>query len=146
MEASPHNATAGHDLPQAIASTPRATPFALLFSIQSLGTLFLLYAAACYVLRFRFERRMRQAFPQYTDRASMAAMTSEDAQKILSYIMCSEFPFVYKTSLQFAIVKTYGFETMSRLMVANTTFTNPRTAPKRCVSEHSTLHKAQSPY
>ncbi len=146
MEASPHNATAGHDLPHAIGSTPRATPFALLFSVQSLSTLFLLYAAACYVLRFRFERRMRQAFPQYTDRASMAAMTSEDAQKILSSIMCSEFPFVYKTSLQFAIVKTYGFETMSRLMVANTTFTNPRTAPKRCVPEHRTLRKEQSTY
>ena len=131
MEASPHNATAGHDLPHAISSSPRAAPFALLFSIQSLGALFVVYAAVCYVLRFRFERRMRQAFPKYSDRASMAAMTSEDAQKIISSVMCSEFPFVYKTALQFAIVKTYAFETMSRLMVANTTFTNPRTAPKR---------------
>ncbi len=58
-------------------------------------------------------------------------MTNDDAQKILQYIMNYEFPYVYKTSLQFAIVKTYGFETMSRLMAANTTFTNPQTAPKR---------------
>ncbi len=63
----------------------------------------------------------------------MASMTNDDAQRILQYIMTYEFPFVYKTSLQFAILKTYAFETMSRLMAATKTFSNPATAPKRCV-------------
>ncbi|KAH8881709.1 hypothetical protein GQ53DRAFT_754156 [Thozetella sp. PMI_491] len=96
-----------------------------------LGTAFAVYAVACSSIRFRAEKRMRKKFPMYTDRQSLASMSNNDAQQIVEHIMTYEFPFVYKTSLQFAIVKTYAFETMSRLMVATKSFSDPRTAPKR---------------
>lgn len=63
-----------------------------------------LWAILCSVLRYKHERAMLQRFG-YIDRASMAKMTNDDAQKIMEYIITYEFPLLYKVSLQFAIFK-----------------------------------------
>lgn len=74
------------------------------YPITVLFTVLLVYAAICSSLRFRHEKAMLRRF-NYPDRASLANMTSNDAQSILAYIMSYEFPFIYKTALQFAIFK-----------------------------------------
>lgn len=62
------------------------------------------YVLLCNSLRFRRERRLRRKMG-YPDRASLAGMTNEDAQKILQFVAEDQFPMVYKLSLQFAIFK-----------------------------------------
>lgn len=100
-------------------------------SSRMLGTLALVYLVTCSALRFRAEKQLRRRFARYTDRASMATMSNDDAQAILRNIITYEFPFLYKIALQFAIVKTYGIETISRLLAATKSFSDPVTAPKR---------------
>lgn len=63
-----------------------------------------LWGVLCSVFRFRNEKAMLKRFG-YSDRAMMAKMTNDDAQKILQYIITYEFPLMYKLSLQFAIFK-----------------------------------------
>jgi len=67
-------------------------------------TLLLGYVVACSYLRFRFEKAMIRRF-NYSGRASLAGMSSNDAQSIIAYLMTYEFPYIYKTALQFAIFK-----------------------------------------
>ncbi len=69
-----------------------------------LAPLLVAYVGLCSVLRFRFERAMRRKF-NYPDRASMAHMTSDDAQAILQYIIQWEFPYMYNLAMQFAVFK-----------------------------------------
>ncbi|KAK7743453.1 hypothetical protein SLS53_003987 [Cytospora paraplurivora] len=100
-----------------------------------------LWGVLCSILRFRNEKAMLQRFG-YSDRAMMAKMTNDDAQKILQYIITYEFPLMYKLSLQFGIfktsrlasthiVQTYGFSTVSSLLAKTKSFSDPRSAPKR---------------
>jgi hypothetical protein len=79
-------------------------------------TLFAVYAMFCSLLRFRLEKAMRGRF-NYPDRDSLARMTNDDAQAIVKYILDQEFPFMFKTSLQFAIFKvcsSFSSEIMHR--------------------------------
>ena len=62
------------------------------------------YIAICSMLRFRREKYLRRKL-SYPDRASLGRMTNEDAQQILQFLITSEFPYMYKTSLQFALLK-----------------------------------------
>ncbi|EFX02057.1 hypothetical protein CMQ_2106 [Grosmannia clavigera kw1407] len=88
------------------------------------------YVVLCSCVRFRFEKAMQRRFG-YTDRASLARMTNDDAQAILQYIIQREFPQMYNLSLQFGIFKTYGFATVSKLLVATRALTDPQMAGKR---------------
>lgn len=73
-------------------------------SWPSLVTIFVLYVALCRSLRFRHEKAMLRRF-KYTDRASLANMSNDDASEILKSIIVYEFPKLYHSSLQFAIFK-----------------------------------------
>lgn len=75
-----------------------------LTSWPSLATIFVLYVVLCRSLRFRQEKAMRRRF-KYTDRASLANMSNDDASEILKTIIVYEFPKLYHASLQFAIFK-----------------------------------------
>ncbi|OLN96963.1 hypothetical protein CCHL11_07431 [Colletotrichum chlorophyti] len=88
------------------------------------------WVALCASLRFRRIDNL-QIRLGYTDRASLARMTNDDAQIILKNMIEFEFPKLYVLSLQFAIFKTYGFETMSRLIVATKNLADPVNAKKR---------------
>ncbi|ROW07939.1 hypothetical protein VMCG_03426 [Cytospora schulzeri] len=89
-----------------------------------------LWGGLCSIFRYKQERAMLQRF-SYPDRASMAQMTNDDAQKILEHIMSYEFPLLYKFSLQFAIFKTYAFSTVSSMLAKTKSFSDPSSAPKR---------------
>ncbi|KAB5578136.1 hypothetical protein GE09DRAFT_1088621 [Coniochaeta sp. 2T2.1] len=101
-----------------------------LTSWPSIATIFILYVALCASLRFRHEKALLRRY-KYTGRKSLANMSNDDASEILKTIITYEFPKLYHASLQFAIFKTYGFETMSKLIVATKSFSDPKTAPKR---------------
>jgi hypothetical protein len=95
-----------------------------------LATACLLYVVMCSALRFHKEKQLLRKY-KYTGRESLANMSHDDAQTINRTLMVYEFPKLYMASLQFAIFKTYGFETMSKLIVATKSFADPSTAPKR---------------
>lgn len=63
-----------------------------------------LWVILCSSLRFRNEKAMLRRY-NYQTRASLAKMTNDDAQQIVKYILDSEFPLIYKLSLQFALFK-----------------------------------------
>lgn len=78
--------------------------FWTLTSWPSLATIFVLYVALCSCLRFRHEKATLRRF-KYTDRASLAGMSNDDASEILKTLIVYEFPKLYNASLQFAIFK-----------------------------------------
>ncbi|KAK1987505.1 hypothetical protein LZ30DRAFT_163945 [Colletotrichum cereale] len=84
----------------------------------------------CAFLRFRRIVDLQKKMG-FTDRGSLARMTNDQAHLILKNIIEFEFPKMYILSLQFAIFKTYGFESMSRLIVATKNLADPANAQKR---------------
>ncbi|KZL85665.1 hypothetical protein CI238_10155 [Colletotrichum incanum] len=88
------------------------------------------WVALCASLRFRRITNLRKQMG-FTDRGSLARMTNDQAQLILKNVIEFEFPKMYLLSLQFAIFKTYGFESMSRLIVATKNLADPANAQKR---------------
>ncbi|GKT92317.1 dephospho-CoA kinase [Colletotrichum tofieldiae] len=99
------------------------------------------WVALCAALRFRRITNFRRQMG-FTDRDSLARMTNDQAQLILKNVIEFEFPKMYLLSLQFAIFKigrmstdsdtqTYGFESMSRLIVATKNLADPANAQKR---------------
>ncbi|KAG6041917.1 hypothetical protein E4U41_000406 [Claviceps citrina] len=106
-------------------SAPAPSPWRLV--IISLAVL---YPVVCSVLRFRRVRATRRAFG-FSDRRSLAAMTSVQAQSIVRDLTEWEFPFLFRRSIQFALFKTYGIPTISSLLVSTKLFSNRKTASKR---------------
>ncbi|KAK1970818.1 hypothetical protein LY78DRAFT_652560 [Colletotrichum sublineola] len=88
------------------------------------------WIALCAFLRFRRITNLQKKMG-FTDRRSLARMTNDQAHLILKNIIELEFPKLYLLSLQFAIFKTYGFESMSRLIVATKNLADPANAQKR---------------
>ncbi|KAI1074858.1 hypothetical protein F5B20DRAFT_585868 [Whalleya microplaca] len=93
---------------------------------------FLAYALLCRTLRFRREKALRRkfGFPE-GDRAALARMTNDQAQQIIRFLMTWEFPLFHYLSLEFALFKTYGVETISRLLLATRNLTDPIKSRKR---------------
>ncbi|CAH0018899.1 unnamed protein product [Clonostachys rhizophaga] len=81
-------------------------------------------------LRFRRENAAKRKF-KFTDRASLARMTSAEAQLILKYLATLEMPQLQFLSLQFGLFKTYGVESISKLLVATRNLADPKNSPKR---------------
>ncbi|KAI1845509.1 hypothetical protein JX266_008367 [Neoarthrinium moseri] len=88
------------------------------------------YLALCQALRFQREKSMRRRYG-FPDRASLRKMTVEDAQKIIKELASLEFPQMSETSLQFGLFKTYGVETISRLLLGTRNLTDPVASRKR---------------
>ncbi|KAI0595587.1 hypothetical protein F4775DRAFT_595195 [Biscogniauxia sp. FL1348] len=92
------------------------------------------YLALCQALRFRAERRMRARLGYAgggREREALARMTSTEAQEVLRFLALSEFPLVSEVSLQFGLFKTYGIESISKLLVATRNLIDPTKSPKR---------------
>ncbi|ERT00472.1 hypothetical protein HMPREF1624_03845 [Sporothrix schenckii ATCC 58251] len=110
-------------LPSTVASLP---------SLVVVLTCLAVYVAVCRLLRFRRVAAMHRQFDHvYTDRASLAAMTTNDAQAIVATIQQCEFPFMYTLAIEFGIFKTYGIPTISRVVGATRAVTDPLPAAKR---------------
>ena len=67
----------------------------------------------------------------YQTRTSFASMTNEDAFLIQLRIAELDFPFTFEKSLQFALFRTYGIPSISKLLVQTNQFSEARTATKR---------------
>lgn len=67
----------------------------------------------------------------YLTRTSFASMTNEDAFLIQRELGEVEFPFTFEKSLQFALFRTYGIPTISKLLVQTSQFGEESTATKR---------------
>lgn len=89
-----------------------------------------LYPLICALLRNDRLRTSLETFP-YTTRRSFASMTDNDAMQIQLDLSQLEFPFLFEKSLQFALFRSYGIPTVSKLLVATSQFTEPSTACKR---------------
>ncbi|XXH05333.1 hypothetical protein Hte_011758 [Hypoxylon texense] len=90
----------------------------------------LAYLGLCRTLRFRREHALRRKFG-YPDRASLARMTTEDAQQIIHFLSSWEFPLFNFLALEFGLFKTYGVESISRLLLATGNLTDPVKSLKR---------------
>jgi len=92
--------------------------------------LLLLYPTICALLRYNRLRTTLETFP-YTTRRTFASMTDKDAMRIQQIIGELEFPFTFEKALQFALFRTYGIPTISKLLCATSQFSEPSTACKR---------------
>ncbi|KAI0179059.1 hypothetical protein GGR52DRAFT_287312 [Hypoxylon sp. FL1284] len=88
------------------------------------------YLSLCRALRFNYESALRRKFG-YPNRASLARMTTEEAQQIVHSLSSWEFPLTNFVALQFGLFKTYGVETISRLLLATGNLTDPVRSLKR---------------
>lgn len=60
-------------------------------------------------------------------------MTAEHAQEITQYVMSLEFPFTTEKALQFALFRTYGIPTISKLLCQTKQLAELSIAPRRYV-------------
>ncbi|KAH7018465.1 uncharacterized protein B0I36DRAFT_377652 [Microdochium trichocladiopsis] len=90
----------------------------------------LAYMGLVRALRYRREHALRRELG-YFDRASLSAMTADEAQKIIFTMGFWEFPFLHYTSLQFGLFKTYGIETIAKLLLGTRNLTDPIKSRKR---------------
>ncbi|KAI1206987.1 uncharacterized protein F4807DRAFT_210274 [Annulohypoxylon truncatum] len=90
----------------------------------------LLYVGLCRALRFNRENGLRRKLG-YPDRASLAHMTVVDAQQIIKFLNVWETPLFQFLALEFGLFKTYGVESISRLLLATGNLTDPVRSPKR---------------
>ncbi|KAL8944082.1 MAG: hypothetical protein Q9216_000673 [Gyalolechia sp. 2 TL-2023] len=90
----------------------------------------LLYPLLAALLRYHRLRNTLKTFP-YTTRQSLAQMTDDDAFEIQVIVAQLEFPFTFMKALQFALFRTYGIPSISKLLVATSQLSNIATASKR---------------
>ncbi|KAK0659986.1 Mycophenolic acid synthesis protein B [Lasiodiplodia hormozganensis] len=96
------------------------------------ASVLLCYTLLCKALRFQRLRRMQSKYP-YMTRGDMARMTNEEAQEIQKELIQCEFPFTMNKALQFALFRTYGIPTISRLLVQTQQLSEKEHAPRRYV-------------
>ncbi|KAL1646877.1 hypothetical protein SLS58_003012 [Diplodia intermedia] len=97
------------------------------------GTSVLLcYTLLCQALRFRRLRKMRSKY-RYKTRGDMARMTNQEAQEIQKELIQSEFPFTMNKALQFALFRTYGIPSISKLLVQTQQLSEKEHAARRYV-------------
>ncbi|KAK8193321.1 uncharacterized protein BKA78DRAFT_249979 [Phyllosticta capitalensis] len=90
------------------------------------------YILLCHALRFRRTNKKLASYP-YRTRADYRNMTTQHAFEIQKYLFELEFPFTTNKALEFALFRTYGIPSISRLLVATKQLSTPDRAPKRYV-------------
>ncbi|KAL9636285.1 MAG: hypothetical protein Q9164_002911 [Protoblastenia rupestris] len=108
--------------------TPHEEPFVI--PTYSILLPLLLYPLLTTLLRHHRLRSTLRLFP-YTTRRSFSSMTLDEAFRIQQAIGELEFPFTFEKALQFALFRTYGVPSISKLLVATKEFSEPATATKR---------------
>src|SRR2546430_8033284 len=101
----------------------------LLAGYQSIPLAVLAYLLLCRLLRYAWMSRKHAQY-RYNDRASFAKMTMTDAQDIQWYLYQLEFPFTTQKALEFALFRTYGIPTISKLLVKTKQLSDKKNAPK----------------
>jgi hypothetical protein len=124
------NRHSGHPLSrQAMELCPQLLQWSNIIT-PALPLMFVLYIVLCSILRFQRRDTMQRKF-NYPDRQSLSRMTNADAQAITVYLLELEFPKMYYTSIQFALFKTYGIPTISKLLATTSQFNTAQNASKR---------------
>lgn len=120
------------DIPAASATVIRRIYTSVLYNNWSSSTLLilLLYVLLASHLRNARQRSTLKAFP-YTTRESFAQMTDNDAFEIQLIMTQLEFPFTFTKALQFALFRTYGVPSISKVLVATSQLSDIATASKR---------------
>ncbi|EAW07745.1 uncharacterized protein ACLA_024610 [Aspergillus clavatus NRRL 1] len=88
------------------------------------------YPILCSLLRFRRMRWLHRKY-DFPTRESLARMTDDEAWEIQKVLLQLEFPFFYIKALQFALFRTYGIPSISKVLTATSQFSNPETSFKR---------------
>ncbi|KAK2858369.1 hypothetical protein FQN49_004800 [Arthroderma sp. PD_2] len=101
-----------------------------LCSVSGIVCLGAAYLAAVQLLRFQRIRSLEKEYGYHT-RESFAKMTDDEAWSIQRTMFMLEFPFFATKGLQFALFKTYGIPTISKLLVQTSELSNPETSTKR---------------
>jgi hypothetical protein len=89
----------------------------------------LAYLALVRALRYRKRDSVARKYP-YKTRKDFKNMTADDAQAIVRLVFETEFPFLAEKSLQFALFRTYGIPTISKLLNKTKQLSNPQFAPR----------------
>ncbi|KAL9020691.1 MAG: hypothetical protein Q9185_002139 [Variospora sp. 1 TL-2023] len=116
---------------------------------SSVLLIILLYTLLASHLRYARQRSTLEAFP-YKTRQSFAQMTDNDAFEIQLIIMQLEFPFTFYKAIQFALFRTYGIPSISKVLVATSQLSDVATASKRYADTAALLreflsHRPSSP-
>ncbi|KAI1459849.1 hypothetical protein F4805DRAFT_33536 [Annulohypoxylon moriforme] len=90
----------------------------------------LVYVSLCQALRFNRANGLRRRLG-YPDRASLAKMTVANAQQVIKILNVWESPLFQFLGLEFGLFKTYGVESISRILLATGNLTDPVRSPKR---------------
>ncbi|KAF2457823.1 hypothetical protein BDY21DRAFT_284837 [Lineolata rhizophorae] len=98
--------------------------------VTALAVVLGLYTATCRALRFRRIKGLYKKLGVKT-RADMAKMTDREAWEIQEAVGHLEFPVIFEKSLGFALFKTYGIPSISRLLVQTKQLSTPEYAGKR---------------
>jgi hypothetical protein len=101
----------------------------LLADYRSIPLAIFAYLLLCRLLRYVWRSRKHAQY-RYKDRASFAKMTMTDAQDIQWYLYQLEFPFTTQKALEFALFRTYGIPTISKLLVKTKQLSDKENAPK----------------
>ncbi|KAI0538715.1 hypothetical protein GGR58DRAFT_467105 [Xylaria digitata] len=131
------NSTSSSVLSDLLATAASIRPSTLISSISSwkeyVIPIALGYVVLCRALRYRGEKnlRRRMGFPEGCGREALSSMTNDQAQHIIKYLASWEFPEFHLMALQFGLFKTYGVESISRLLLATRNLTDPVKSLKR---------------
>ncbi|KAL8671294.1 MAG: hypothetical protein Q9168_004196 [Polycauliona sp. 1 TL-2023] len=117
--------------------------------LKSCLLLLLTYPLLVAYLRYDRLRSNRKHYG-YTTRRSFARMTDDEAAEIQITTAQLEFPFTFHIALQFALFRTYGIPSISKLLVATSQFSELLTATKRYTDtevliREFTSHKPSDP-
>ncbi|CAI6246906.1 unnamed protein product [Periconia digitata] len=88
------------------------------------------YVILCRTLRFLRRNRKHAHFP-YKTRKDFSNMTADDAWQIVRYCMSLEFPLVSEKALEFALFRTYGIPTISKLLCQTQQLSEQKYASRR---------------
>ncbi|GAW24925.1 hypothetical protein ANO14919_145210 [Xylariales sp. No.14919] len=131
------NSSTSSMLSDLLTTTASIHPSTLLSSVSSwkayVVPIALGYVVLCRALRYRGEKQLRRrmGFPEGCGREALAHMTNDQAQQIIKYLAAWEFPEFHLLALQFGLFKTYGVESISRLLLATRNLTDPVKSLKR---------------
>nr|F1DBA8.1 RecName: Full=ER-bound oxygenase mpaB; AltName: Full=Mycophenolic acid biosynthesis cluster protein B [Penicillium brevicompactum]ADY00129.1 MpaB [Penicillium brevicompactum] len=117
-------------LPPALSELARALPYSRTQWLPIFVGFLIGYPILIRALRYKRHGEMKKKF-YFPTRESMAEMTDEEAFLIQKEMAQLEFPFMFLTSGQFALFRTYGIPTISHLLTKTGQFSKPETSFKR---------------
>jgi len=99
------------------------------FNVRSITVAVTTYFILCQTLRYARKWYLWVQYP-YKDRTSFGKMTATHAYEIQRVLFRCEFPLTMGLSLGFALFRTYGIPSISKLLVQTRQLSDKKYAPK----------------